>query len=173
MRYLQNGGFRNHPMMRLTLGGTLVLLAGLWVTNALMYFQRMGLDPASVVRYYKGSEADFIEPRTYGSMLETTHIHLPMMALVALLLTHLAIFIPWSNRARATLVLATFGSALGGEAASWLVRFGSASWAPLKVACFLVLQTSLGILLAGLALYLFLPARRPPLVVPEDDSPTE
>jgi hypothetical protein len=173
MRYLQSGGFRNHPLMRLTLGGTLVLLTGLWVTNALMYFQRMGLDPATVVRYYRGSEADFIEPRTYGSMLETTHIHLPMMTLVALLLTHLAIFIPWSNRARVTLVLATFGSALGGEAASWLVRFGSPAWAPLKVACFVVLQLSLGILLAGLALYLFLPSRRAPLVVPEDDSPTE
>jgi len=173
MRYLQSGGFRNHPMMRLTLGGTLVLLAGLWVTNGLMYFERMGLDPASVVRYYRGSEADFIEPRTYGSMLETTHIHLPMMALVALLLTHLAIFIPWPNRTRITLVLTTFGSALGGEAASWLVRFGSPAWAPLKVACFLVLQLSLGILLAGLAGYLFLPSRRAPLVVPEDDSPTD
>jgi len=173
MRYLQSGGFRNHPLMRLTLGGTLVLLAGLWVTNALMYFQRMGLDPATVVRYYRGSEADFIEPRTYGSMLETTHIHLPMMALVALLLTHLAIFIPWSNRARVTLVLSTFGSALGGEVSSWLVRFGSPAWAPLKVACFVVLQLSLGILLAGLAAYLFMPSKRAPLVVPEDDSPTD
>jgi hypothetical protein len=28
-------------------------------------------------------------------------------------------------------------------------------------------------LLAGLALYLFMPARRAPLVVPEDDSPTD
>src|SRR5262245_13612181 len=173
MRYMQNGGFRNHPMMRLTLGGTLVLLTGLWVTNALMYFDRMTLDPASVVRYYRGSEADFIEPRTYASLLETTHIHLPMMALVALLLTHLAIFIPWPGKARVTLVLSTFGAALGGEAASWLVRFSSPGWAPLKVACFVVLQLSMGILLAGLAAYLFLPSKRGPLVVPEVDSPTD
>jgi len=95
------------------------------------------------------------------------------MALVALLLTHLAIFLPWSNRRRATLVLATFGSALGGEASSWLVRFHSAAWAPLKVGCFVVLQISLGILLAGLALYLFLPQRRAALPVLEDDSPTD
>ena len=27
MKYLQTGGFRNHPLMRLTLGGTLVLIA--------------------------------------------------------------------------------------------------------------------------------------------------
>jgi hypothetical protein len=96
-----------------------------------------------------------------------------MMALVALLLTHLAIFIPWSNRARVTLVVATFGSALGGEASSWLVRFGSPAWAPLKVACFLVLQLSLGILLVGLAAYLFLPSRRAPVILPEDDSPMD
>lgn len=172
MRYLQGGGFRNHPLMRLTLGGTLVLLAGLWVTNALLYFARMNLDPASVVRYYRGSEAEFIEPRTYGSMLEVTHIHLPMMALVGLLLTHLAIFLPWPNRWRVTLIVATFASALGGEAASWLVRFASPAWAPLKVAAFLGLQASLGCLLVGLALYLFLPERRPAVLVePFDDSP--
>lgn len=114
MRYLQTGGFRNHPLMRMTLGGTLLLFVGLWITNALMYFNRMGLDPASVVRYYRGSEEEFIDPRTYGSMLEVSHIHLPMMALVALLLTHLAIFIPWPMRWRAALILATFGSALLG-----------------------------------------------------------
>jgi hypothetical protein len=161
MRYLQAGGFRNHPLMRLTLGATLVMLTGLWFTNALLYLSRMSLDPASVVRYYRGSEAEFIEPRTYGSMLEVTHVHLPMMAFVALLLTHLAIFLPWPNRWRVTLIVTTFGSALAGEAASWLVRFGSPAWAPLKVAAFVTLQVSLAALLLGLAVYLFLPGRRP------------
>ena len=159
MKYLQAGGFRNHPLMRLTLGGALVLLTGLWVTNALMYFKNMDLSPASVVAYYRGSEQEFAEPRTYGSMLEVTHIHLPMMALVLLLLTHLTIFLPWSMRVRVTLIVATFGSALGGEAASWLVRFASPGWAPLKVMCFLGLETSMAILLVGLALYLFAPER--------------
>lgn len=173
MRYLQGGGFRNHPLMRLTLGGTLVLLTGLWVTNGLMYFQRMGLTPASVIRYYRGSEADFTEPRTYASLLETTHIHLPMMALVALLLTHLAIFLPWRERTRVLLIVATFASALGGEAASWLVRYGAPGWAWLKIVCFLGLEISMGVLLAGLAGYLFLPSRRQPLVIPEDDSPID
>lgn len=173
MRYLQSGGFRNHPLMRLTLGGTLVLLAGLWVTNGLMYFQRMGLTPDSVARYYRGSEADFTEPRTYASMLETTHIHLPMMALVALLLTHLAIFLPWRERTKVTLILSTFGCALGGEAASWLVRYVSPAWAWLKIGCFVGLEASMGILLTGLAGYLLLPARRPALFVPEDDSPID
>jgi len=123
MKYLQSGGFRNHPLMRLTLGCTLVLLTGLWITTALMYFKNMTLDPRSVVAYYRGDEARFLEPRTYGSMLEVTHMHLPMMALVLLLLTHLAIFLPWSTRARAWLIVSTFGFALVGEGAGWLVRF--------------------------------------------------
>lgn len=154
MKYMQQGGFRNHPLMRLTLGGALVLLAGFWVTTALMYFRSMTLDPASVVAYYRGDEASFLEPRTYGSMLEVTHTHLPMMALVMLLLTHLAIFLPWSQGRRAALILAAFAFALGGEGAGWLVRFVSPAWAPLKVACFLGLELTLGGLLVGLAVYL-------------------
>lgn len=159
MKYLQSGGFRNHPLMRLTLGCTLVLLAGLWITTALMYFKNMTLDPATVVAYYRGDEVRFLEPRTYGSMLEVTHMHLPMMALVLLLLTHLAIFLPWSTRARATLIASTFGFALLGEAAGWLVRFVSPAFAPLKVAALLGLEATLGGLLAGLALYLASPDR--------------
>jgi hypothetical protein len=153
VKYLQSGGFRNHPLMRLTLGGALVLLAGFWVTTALMYWRNMTLDPASVVAYYRGDEARFLEPRTYGSMLEVTHVHLPMMALVMLLLTHLAIFLPWSQGRRAALILTAFGFALGGEAAGWLVRFVSPAWAPLKVVCFLGLEATLGGLLLALALY--------------------
>jgi hypothetical protein len=159
VKYLQAGGFRNHPLMRLTLGCTLVLLIGLWGTTALMYFRNMTLDPASVVAYYRGDEARFLEPRTYGSMLEVTHVHLPMMALVLLLLTHLAIFLPWPTRARATLIASTFGFALLGEAAGWLVRFVSPAFAPLKVGAFLGLEATLGGLLAGLALYLASPDR--------------
>jgi hydrogenase/urease accessory protein HupE len=111
------------------------------------------------VRHYRGDEAAFVEPRTYGSMLEVTHVHLPMMALVLLLLTHLAIFLPWSMRARAALIVATFGFALTGEGAGWLVRFASPAWAPLKVACFLGLECTLGALLVGLGLYLASPDR--------------
>jgi hypothetical protein len=119
-----------------------------------MYFRSMTLNPASVVAYYRGDEARFLEPRTYGSMLEVTHAHLPMMALVMLLLTHLAIFLPWSQGRRAALIVTAFGFALGGEAAGWLVRFVGPAWAPLKVACFLGLELTLAGLLVGLGLYL-------------------
>jgi hypothetical protein len=169
---MQGVGYRNHPLVRLTLGGTMVLLAGFWVSMALMYFNRMSLTTDSVIRYYLGSEAEFIEPRTYGSMLEVTHVHLARLALVALLLTHLAIFMPWGMRWRVILIVLTFLSALGGEVAGWLVRFVSPAWAPLKIVSFLTLEACFAVLLMGLAIFLFRPAP-PPTALEVADSPTD
>ena len=173
MKYMNNGGgFPQNPLMRLTLGGTLVLLVGFWVTNVLMYFSRMGLDAESIVRYYRGSETEFIDPRTYGSLLEVTHTHLAMMALLGLLLTHLAIFLPWPMRWRVVLIILTFGSALAGEAAGWLVRFASPAWAPLKSVSFIPMEVCLAVLLVGLAGFLLRPPA-PRRAAPVGDSPTD
>jgi hypothetical protein len=160
MKYMQNGAYRSSDLMRLTLGCTLVFLIFLWGTSALLYFQRMNLDPQSVVAYYRGSEQDFAAPRTYGSLLEQSHAHFAMMSMVLLLLTHLAIFVPWPVRLRVVLVLGTFAAALLGELAGWLVRYVAPGFAVLKVAAFLGLQAGLAILIAGLAWHL---ARRPVL----------
>jgi hypothetical protein len=154
-----DGGYRGPLLVRLTLSCTLVFLALLWFSNVLLYFQHMSLDPASVARYYLGSEEEFSAPRSYGSMLEVAHAHFAMMALVLLLVTHLAIFIPWPLRIRVGLVILTFVGALCEELGGWLVRFASPAWAWIKVAGFLALQAGLGTLLVGLAVHL---NRRPP-----------
>lgn len=164
MKYMLNGAYRNQTIMRLTLGCTLLFLAGLWISNVLLYFQHMGLTPDSVARYYLGSEEEFAAPRSYGSMLEVAHAHFAMMAMVLLLITHLAIFIPWPLRLRIGLVLGTFGAALVEELAGWFVRFVSPSFAVLKILGFLGLQVGMAILILGLAWHL---TRRPP--EPADD----
>lgn len=158
MKYMVNGTHRGQGLVRLTLGCTLVFLALLWATSALLYFQRMGLDPQSVVRYYRGAEAEYAAPRSYGSMLEVAHAHFAMMSMVLLLLTHLAIFLPWPVRTRVVLVLGTFAAALLLEISGWLVRWGSPGFAWLKIASFVALQAGLGILVVGLAWHL---GRRP------------
>ncbi len=160
MKYMLTGNYRAHVLMRVTLLSTLFLLSGFWLTNALLYFRNMDLRPLSVVQYYRGNEAEFSMPRTYGAMLEVTHMHLPMMATVILLLTHLAIFLPWPLRLRLVLVLGTFGCALLGESASWLVRFTHPGFAWLKILSFLGLQAGLAVLLVGLALHLLRPPGR-------------
>lgn len=154
MKYLQNGGYQNNPFMRLTLGLALVFLIGFVVTNFFLYFDRMGLTPQSVVSYYNGSEEEFRPARSYQSMLEVTHMHLPMMALVLLLLTHLVIFAPVSRGGKIALILIPFLSGLMGEASSWLVRFVHPQFAWLKIISFLTLQASLIVLLGLLALFL-------------------
>ena len=150
MKYLQSGGFQNQPLMRLTLGLALLLLAGFWVTNLALYFSHMTLDPASVVNYYRGNEAEFIPARSASSMLEVTHMHLPMFAVVLLLLTHLLIFAPMRFATKVTFIVAAFGSALMSEAAGWMTRFWHPGFAILKVTMFVVFQAMLAYLILGL-----------------------
>ena len=176
MKYMQNGGFQNNPLMRLTLGLTLALLLGLWVTNFAMYFVRMDLSSSSVVAYYNGSEEDFRPPRSAASMLETTHMHLPMMGMVLLFLTHLLIFVPLERGVKVGLILTAFAGAGLQEAGGWLVRFVHPGLAPTKIAGFILLQTTLGIVLLLLSVVLVRAAlqsqkkRDTPALEPEADQ---
>jgi hypothetical protein len=87
-------------------------------------------------------------------MLEVTHAHLPMMALVMLLLTHLLIFAPYSKRTRVFLIVGAFLSAALDEGAGWLVRFVHPGFAIVKLAAFVSLQAILAFLLVALAVFL-------------------
>jgi hypothetical protein len=154
MKYMERGGFQTQELMRWTLGLTCLLLSGFWVTNFALFFSRLGFTAASIAAYYRGSEAEFRPPRTAGAMLEVTHGHLPVMAIVLLLLTHLMIFAPWSRRARITMIAVAFFSALFEEGSGWLVRFVDARFAWLKLASFWTLQGTLAFLLVGLVMFL-------------------
>lgn len=154
MKYMQSGGFQSHPLMRLTLGWTLVFMTGLWVTNAALQASRIGLTPGAVAEHYRGSEEDFRPARTPGSMLEVSHAHLGMLGLVVLLLTHLAIFAPLPERTKGALIHAAFASAFVNEGSGWLVRLLHPGFAWLKLAAFLAFQASLGALMLLLASFL-------------------
>ncbi len=160
MKYMQNGGFQSQPLMRLTLLFTLLLLVAFWISNFALYFAEMSLTPQSVANFYLGSEADYRLPRTYQTMLEVTHMHLPMMAVVILLLTHLLIFVPLAPPLKTGIIITAFVSALGFESAGWLVRFVHPVFAWLKICSFLVLQAAIGFLLFALGLTLLRAARR-------------
>jgi hypothetical protein len=162
VKYLQSGGFQEQPLMRLTLGLALLLLAGFWVTNLALYFSHMSLDPASVVDYYRGNEEQFRPARSAIGMLEVTHMHLPMFAMVFLLLTHLMIFAPMRTAVKVTWIVTAFASALLSEAAGWMTRFWHPGFAWLKVAMFVLMQVTLGGLIVALARMLSTPgaARR-------------
>jgi hypothetical protein len=130
---------------------TIVLLfsffvAALWLTNALLYFSKMSLTAASVLDYYLGSEERFLSPRSYQGLLEVSHFHLFAMGMLLLVLTHLMLFVPLGNGTKAWLIVVPFFSAMLDEGAGWLVRYVSPHFAYAKIAGFLLLETSLAVL---------------------------
>jgi hypothetical protein len=148
VRFVITGEWRRNRLLQTIILLYCVYVALLWVTNALLYFEKMSLAPSSVVAYYLGSEELFTEPRSFQSLLEVSHFHLFAMGMLLLVLTHLVLFVPVSNRLKAWLVTAPFLAALLDEGGGWLVRFVSPSLAIVKVVGFVALQTSLAALIA-------------------------
>ncbi len=147
MRFVISGEWTRNRLLQ-----TIVLLyvfyvAGLWLTNALLYFNKMGLTPGSVIEYYRGAEERFLQPRTYQGMLEVSHFHFFAMGMLLLVLTHLMLFVPVRNAVKAWLIAVPFAAAFLEEGAGWLVRFGHPGFAWLKIGGFLLLQGSLALLI--------------------------
>ncbi len=149
MRFVVTGEWSRNRLLQTIVVLYAVYVAALWVTNALLYFSKMGLTAASVVEYYLGSEERFMTPRSYQGLLEVSHFHLFAMGMLLLVLTHLALFVPVSPRAKAGLVVVPFVAALLDEGAGWLVRFVAPGFAVLKIAGFLLLQGSLAALVVA------------------------
>jgi len=152
LRFVITGEWSRNRLLQTIVTLYSAYVAGLWLTNALLYFQKMGLTPGSVVSYYRGDEEAFLSPRTYQGMLEVAHFHLFAMGMLLLVLTHLMLFVPLRNTTKAWLIALPFVAAALDEGAGWLVRFGHPDFAILKIAGFLLLQGSLAALV-GLSLW--------------------
>src|SRR3990167_6325087 len=92
MKFLVNGDF-NNKLLRIILGFALMYILVLWVTNILLYIEKIGFTYNSVVGYYLGSEEEFKNPISYRGLLEVTHVHLFVFAFAFLLLNHLTVFL--------------------------------------------------------------------------------
>ena len=146
MRFVVTGEWSRNRLLQVIVLVYCVYVVLLWVTNALLYFEKMSLSPASVVRYYLGSDAEFLGPRSYAGMLEVSHFHLFAMGMLLLVLTHLVLFIPARGAMKAWLIALPFAAALLDEGSGWLVRFVHPAFAWAKVIGFLSLQASLAAL---------------------------
>lgn len=159
MRFLITGEQYRNPLIKAIVLLFLTYIALFWLTNALMYFHKMGLTPASVIHYYLGSEEDFTEPVTYQGLLEVTHFHLFSMGILVLILTHLMLFVPLAMRTKIWLIILTFFAAVANEAGGWLVRFVHPGFAYFKIGAFLLLETTLAALLILVSAALILEKR--------------
>jgi hypothetical protein len=148
LRFVITGEMNRNRLLQTIVVLYSLYVALLWLTNALLYFDRMGLTPSSVVAHYLGAEESFREPRSYAGLLEVSHFHLFAMGMLLLVLTHLVLFVPLANRTKAWLIALPFLSGLLDEGSGWLVRFVSPHFAWLKIAGFLALQSSLAALVS-------------------------
>jgi hypothetical protein len=146
MRFVITGEWSRNRLLQTIVVLYCLYVALLWLTNALLYFQKMDLTPASVISYYLGSEEEFREPRSYQGLLEVSHFHLFAMGMLLLVMTHLMLFVPLAARTKAWLIALPFAAALLDEGSGWGVRFVHPAFAWLKVAGFLSLQASLAAL---------------------------
>jgi len=151
VRFTVTPDWRDNRLLKLVLAWFLGYVALFWVTNALLYFTKIGLTPASVVAYYRGDEARFLQPRSWEGMLEIAHFHLFAMGILVLTMTHLLLFVPLSTRAKGWIVSLSFASAVGDEAAGWLTRFVAPAFAYLKIASFVTLQVTLAFMVVAVA----------------------
>jgi len=147
MRFTITGEWKRNSLLRLIIVSFLLYGAALWVTNALLYFSKMSLSYRSVVEYYLGSEARFLQPRSYQGLLEVTHFHVFAMGIFILTMAHLTLFVPLRPRTKLWLICLSFFAGIADEAAGWLTRFVHPGFAYAKIGAFLLLQGTLAVLL--------------------------
>ncbi len=155
MRFTVTGEWKRNSLLRLIIVSFLIYGVALWVTNALLYFQKMGLTYQSVSEYYLGSEARFLQPRSYQGLLEITHFHLFAMGIFILTMAHLLLFVPLRARTKLWVICLSFLAGLADEGAGWLTRFAHPAFAYAKIGAFLLLQTTLAVLLVAVAVAAF------------------
>jgi hypothetical protein len=149
VRFVVTGEWSRNRLLQTIVALYSLYVMALWVTNALLYFSKMGLTAASVVAYYLGSEERFQPARSYQGLLEVSHFHLFAMGMLLLVLTHLMLFVPLGTRTKAWLIALPFLAAALDEGAGWLVRYAHPAFAYLKIAGFLLLQGSLAALVGA------------------------
>ncbi len=159
MRFVITGEWTQNRLLRFIIMWFLFYSAGLWLTNTLLFFNQMRLDYESVVTFYRGSEAQFMLPRSYKVLLEISHFHLLAMGIFIVTLSHLLLFSPLMPRLKFWLIHLTFLSAISDEAAGWLIRFAHPFFAYLKIGAFLLLQATMAALIVTVLSALCLKAR--------------
>lgn len=155
MKFFISNDIRKNQLLKLIIVFTLVFFVMLWLTNLLLYME-IGLDYSSVVKYYRGDEVEFRQPKSYIGLLQESHFHFFSMAILLVTLNHLILFTGISGNSKLIIILASFLSALGDILAGWLIRYVAPQFAYLKIMSFVVLQISLLLLIYINMKYLYL-----------------
>src|SRR3989454_8539134 len=134
MREFGKGGFslkRAPRRLRLVYGGFLVLTAIGFATQFGFEIGRIGVTPAAIATFYRGSESGdvMVFPKTAAQLLEVTHAHAFVMAIVFLILAHLFVSTSAPETLKMVVLTVAFVGTVGDLMSPWLVRYGAASCA--------------------------------------------
>lgn len=154
MKFFISNDIRNNSLLRLIVVFTLFFFFFLWLTNLLLYL-KIGFSYESIVEYYRGSEENFREPKSYLGLLEESHFHFFSMAIILVTLNHLILFSKIKNLWKLVVILASYLSAFGDIASGWLIRYVAPSFAYLKLGSILVLQVSFAALIVLVFIFLY------------------
>jgi hypothetical protein len=130
MREFAKGQFRLRDgprTLRMIYAGFLLLtLIGL-ATQIGFQTERIGFRPAAIARYYRGDDTGLVMvfPKTFGQLLELTHAHAFVMAVVFLILAHLFAGTAVPVAVKTCVLGATFGGLLGDLVGPWLTRYAA------------------------------------------------
>jgi hypothetical protein len=152
MREFGKGSFtlRQAPRpLRLIYAGFLLLIALGLLTQVVFEFGRIGFTPYSVALYYRGGDIGNVMtfPKTFGQLLEVSHAHAFVMAVVFLILAHLFVSTSASPTFKAIVLVVAFAGLLGDLIGPWLVRYVAPEWSWLLLASWAAQMVGNGVLL--------------------------
>jgi hypothetical protein len=142
VREFAKGQFRlrDAPAPLRTIYGGFLVLTALGLASQLGFqIGRIGLSPAAIALYYRGSDrGDILAfPKTLGQLLEITHAHAFIMAMVVLVLAHLFVSTGVAMALKFWIIALALIGTIVDVLAPWGVRYVSATVAWLDLACWI------------------------------------
>lgn len=131
---------------------------------------RTGFNAQAIAAYYRGTDDEMSFPKTFWQLVETSHFHLFIIPVVALILSHLLLGTHASRRLRLGLIVSTFSGALLDVSGPWLVRYVSAFMAWLLLVGWVMLGASLFTIVVVTLVSMWGPER---WLAPKIDAPGE
>jgi magnesium-transporting ATPase (P-type) len=98
-------------------------------------FRQIGFHAQAVIEHYRGSsEEGMVFPKSFQTLLETTHFHAFIMGVIYLTLAHLFLATEVSRRMKMSLVIVGFICTFLDLLLPWAVRYLSSRFAPVLLA---------------------------------------
>jgi len=125
-----------YSIIYFTVFALLLLLSGVW-----LFSLKMGVNYAMLEQYYLGSEARFMQPKSYEGLLEVTLPHVGAVGLFIMVTAHFILFTPQRERRMMFWLTALwFLSAVGNIAAPFAIVAGWHAFTGVKLMAFMLFE---------------------------------